>query len=99
MEKNAAKIIQEKGKGFTIFYDMFRDIDVIIEWGANFDPDSESLDNMDHMYVSSFLLAVLCRWIHMPISENASLCFYGKILSKWLLSFSMRSKRGDQALG
>ena len=99
MEKNAAKIIQEKGKGFTIFYDMFHDINVIIEWGANFDPDSESLDDMDHMYISSFLLAVLCQWIHMPISENASSCFYGKILSKWLLSFSMRSERGDQASG
>ena len=43
--KSLEKIIQEKGKGFTIFYDMFRDIDVIIEWGATFDEDSESLDD------------------------------------------------------
>ena len=46
-EKTIAKIIQEKGKGFTIFHDMFRDIDVIIEWGASFDSDSESLDSVD----------------------------------------------------
>lgn len=31
---------------------MFRDIDVIIEWGATFDQDSESLDEIDSMYVS-----------------------------------------------
>lgn len=47
--KTIEKIIQEKGKGFTIFYDMFRDIDVIIEWGASFDEDSESLDDVDPM--------------------------------------------------
>ena len=47
--KTLAKIIQEKGKGFTIFYDMFRDIDVIIEWGATFDEDAESLDEVDSM--------------------------------------------------
>jgi len=44
-----AKIIQEKGKGFTIFYDLFRDIDVIIEWGVMFDEDAESLDDIDPM--------------------------------------------------
>ena len=48
-EKSTAKTIQEKGKGFTIFYDLFRDIDVIIEWGVTFDPNSESLDNLDTM--------------------------------------------------
>lgn len=46
-EKTIVKIIQEKGKGFTIFHNMFRDIDVIIEWGASFDSDSESLDSVD----------------------------------------------------
>ena len=48
-EKSLEKIIQEKGKGFTIFYDMFHDIDVIIKWGATFDEDSESLDDIDPM--------------------------------------------------
>jgi hypothetical protein len=58
-EKSIEKIIQEKGKGFTIFYDLFRDIDVIIEWGATFDPDSECLDDMDPMYACLLCLTQL----------------------------------------
>ena len=64
-------MIQEKGKGFTIFYDLFHDINVLIEWEATFDPDSESLDTMEPMYVSSLLTQLIDSHSYF-VSVNAS---------------------------
>jgi len=43
MDATTEDRLEERGKGFTIFHDMFADIGVVINWGVLFCKDQEVL--------------------------------------------------------